>query len=64
MNDVTRKLTAGAFAAVLALGVGACSDEDDDGASTDEEVGEIDDAVDEGTDEIQEEINEGQQEVE
>lgn len=64
MNVMPRKLIAGAFAVFLALGLGACGDEDGDGATTDEEVGQIDDAVDEGADQIQDEIDEGQREAE
>ncbi len=64
MRVTTRKLTAGLFAAVLALGLGACTDEDNDGASTDEEVGNVDDAVEQGADEVQEEVNQGQREAE
>lgn len=63
MRDTTRKLTAGLFAATLALGLGACSDEDGDGARTDEEVGEVDDAVDQGADEVQEEVDQGADEI-
>ena len=59
MRDVTRKFTAGLFAATLAFGFGACADEDGDGARSDEEVGEIDDAVDRGADEVQEEVDQG-----
>ncbi len=64
MRTATGKLTAGLFAATLALGLGACSDEDNDGATTDEEVNQVDDAVDSGASEVQEEVDQGQQEAE
>ncbi len=64
MRDTSRKLTAGLFAAVLALGLSACTDEDSDGATTDEKVGNVDDAVDQGADEVQQEVHEGQHQAE
>lgn len=64
MADITRKISGVLVAATLAFGVGACADEDADGARSDEEVGEVDDAVDQGADEVQEEVDEGQREVE
>jgi hypothetical protein len=50
--------------AALALGGAACSDEDGDGATTDEEVGEIEERVSEGADQVEEEIDQGQEEAE
>jgi hypothetical protein len=52
-----------AIAAALALGGAACSDEDGDGATTDEEVGELDERVDEGADQLQEEVEQGDEEA-
>ena len=49
-----RKLLAALFAAGLLLSPIACSDEDGDGATTDEEVDELDQEVDEGTNEAEE----------
>lgn len=64
MYRTPRRITAIAFAATLAVGGAACSDEDGDGATTDEEIGELDDQVDEGGEEIEEEVEEGENEVE
>jgi hypothetical protein len=50
--------------AALALGGVACSDEDGDGATTDEEVGEIEERVSEGADQVEEEVEQGQEEAE
>lgn len=48
-----RKLIAAGLVAAMPLTVAACADEDDDGAVTDEEVGELDEEVDEGVDEVE-----------
>ncbi len=63
MGDLTRTFAAGALTAGLVLGGAACSDEDGDGATTDEEVGELDDTVDDTGDQLQEEVEEGSEEV-
>lgn len=63
MHRAARPFAAAALAATLALGGVACSDEDGDGATTDEEIGELDQNVDEGTDQLQEEVEEGQEEI-
>ena len=64
MIHLTRTVTVGALAAVLALGGVACgNDEDGDGATTDEEVGELDENVDEGADQLEEEVDQGSEEV-
>ena len=64
MTQRTRTWGAAAMVAALALGGAACSDEDGDGATTDEEVGEIEERVSEGADQVQEEIDQGQEEAE
>lgn len=65
MIHLTRTVTVGALAAALALGGVACgNDEDGDGATTDEEVGEIDEGVEDTGDELEEEVDEGGEEVE
>ena len=46
--EILRKLLATLFAASLLLVPAACSDEDGDGATTDEEVDELDQEIDEG----------------
>jgi hypothetical protein len=52
----TTRLSAVAVTAVLAFGGVACSDEDGDGATTDEEVDNLEQEVDEGADQVEEEI--------
>ncbi len=54
------------LAALLAFGVSvaACSDEDGDGAVTDEEIDQIDEELEDLGDDIEEEIDEGTAEVE
>lgn len=62
--SMTRKFAAAGIVTVLAFGGVACSDEDGDGATTDEEVGEIQDKAEDTGDQIQEEVDEGQNEAE
>jgi uncharacterized membrane protein YukC len=75
MRTPTRYAAAGGLALVLALGGVACSDEDGDGATTDEEVDQIDetledvgndldDAATDAEDRIQQETEAGEDEVE
>ena len=64
MTQRARTWGAAAMVAALALGGAACSDEDGDGATTDEEVGEIEERVSEGADQVEEEIDQGQEEAE
>lgn len=55
-----------ATAAILTIGLGglaACSDEDGDGAVTDEEFGEIDQELEDLSDDVQEEVDEITDEV-
>ncbi|CAN5666738.1 hypothetical protein BH20ACT1_BH20ACT1_01790 [soil metagenome] len=58
MRSLRDKLTAGAVVTVLAFGAVACSDEDGDGATTDEEIDGAEDQVDEGVDQLEEEVDE------
>ena len=61
------RTTAFLTAAIMAVGMGglaACSDEDGDGAVTDEEIGEIDETVEDLGDQVEEEVDEGTEEVE
>lgn len=58
-----RKKTAIALVALMPFSVAACDDEDDDGAVTDEEVGELDDAAEEGAEELGDELEEGADEI-
>lgn len=62
MNTTTKKMTAAAFAALLALGATACTDEDNDGSTTNEETGEVEENVDKGADELDQQIDEGAEE--
>ena len=61
---MTRRITALSFAALLALTGAACSDEDGDGAETDEEVDQVDEQLEDTGDDVEEELDEGQDEVE
>lgn len=63
MNTTTRRITALAAVAILGLTGAACSDEDGDGATTDEEVGEIDESVDGAGDQLETEVEEGENEA-
>ena len=53
-----------ALAATLLLAPVACSDEDGDGATTDEEVDQIDEGAEDVGDDVNEEVDEGAEEVE
>jgi len=64
MTKRIRRAAALVMTATLALGSAACSDEDGDGANTDEEVGEIDDTAEDVGEELGEEIEEGEEEAE
>ena len=57
----TRRIALTALAALVLPFAGACSDEDGDGASTDEEIQDVRDATNEAEDEVEQEI-EGQDE--
>ena len=43
--------------AVLSLAFAGCSDEDGDGATTDEEIQDVEDGVDEAGDQVEEELD-------
>lgn len=62
MNTPTKKMTAAAFAALLALGGTACNDEDNDGSTTNEETEQLEENVDQGADEVEQQVNEGAEE--
>lgn len=55
--------TAGLFG-LGSLGLAACSDEDGDGARTDEEIGELEDTGEDVGNELEQEVDEGQEEME
>ncbi len=50
------------FALIVVFGATACSDEDGDGETTDEEQQQIEDGVDKAGDEIEQQIDEGAEE--
>ena len=58
------RLAAGAVAAVLAFAPAACSDEDGDGAVTDEEVDELEETGEDAGNELEQEVEEGGNETE
>ena len=58
-----RRLAVSILVAVCALSGVACSDEDGDGAVTDEEAGEIEETIDSLGSEIEEEIDRGAEET-
>ncbi len=62
LSTTLRRVLGIIFAATLVFGAAACSDEDGDGATTDEETDQITDDVDDGTDEIQQQVDEGAEE--
>jgi hypothetical protein len=62
MDTPAKKMTAAAFAAVLALGGTACTDENDDGSSVDEETEQLEENVDQGADEVEQQLDEGAEE--
>ena len=61
MTATTRRITAAAFVATLALGGAACADEDGDGATTDEELQDVEDGAEDVGNQVEEEV-EGQDE--
>ena len=63
MNRI-RRASALAAVASLALVGAACSDEDGDGADTDEEIEQLDETGEDVGNEIEEEVDEGADEVE
>lgn len=64
MAPLARKAAAATFtAALLVGGLTACSDEDGDGARTDEEIGELEDTGSDIGNELEQEVDEGQEEL-
>ena len=61
--EMLRKFLAALFAASLLLVPAACSDEDGDGATTDEEVDELDEGSEDVGNELEEEVDQGSDEV-
>ena len=61
----TKKILATSIAGLIILGgsVTACSDEDGDGAVTDEEVDSAEEKGQDAKDEVEEEIDEGEDEI-
>jgi hypothetical protein len=61
----TKKLIATSIAGLIILGgsITACSDEDGDGAVTDEEVDSAEEKGQDAKDEVEEEIDEGEDEI-
>lgn len=59
-----RKNLAIGLVALMPLSLAACSDEDNDGAVTDEEVDQIDETLEEGANEVAEELEQGAEETE
>lgn len=54
----TSRVAAASFAAIIGLGgLAACSDEDGDGGTTDEEIQDGEDMLDDAGDELEEEID-------
>ena len=65
MASLARKATAATFTAALLLGgLTACSDEDGDGARTDEEIGELEDTGEDIGNQIEQEVDKGEEEME
>jgi hypothetical protein len=62
--EILRKLFAALFALSLVLIPAACSDEDGDGATTDEEIDELDEGSEDVGNELEEEVDEGTNEAE
>lgn len=57
MPRIARSIAGGVLAGTLFLVAPACSDEDGDGATTDEELEDVENRVDDAGEEIQEEID-------
>jgi hypothetical protein len=60
---LTRKFLAGMLGLSVVLFPVACSDEDNDGSTTDEEVDQLDEKSEDVGDELEEEVDEGRDEV-
>ena len=59
-----RRITAITAVAVLGLTGAACSDEDGDGATTDEEVDQVDEGTEDMGNQLEEEVQQGEEEAE
>ena len=64
MKTMNRRIAAIAAVAVLGLGGAACSDEDGDGATTDEEVDQVDESTEDMGDQLEDEVDQGGEEAE
>ena len=62
-RTVMRTVAAGGIAGVLLLGAAACSDEDGDGDTADEETEELEDRTRDAGDEVEEQVDEGAEET-
>ena len=62
-RTVMRTVAAGGLAGVLLLGAPACSDEDGDGNTADEETQEVEDRARDAGDEVEEQLDEGAEET-
>jgi hypothetical protein len=60
---IGRRVTALAAVAIIGFTGAACSDEDGDGASTDEEVDQLDENLEDAGDDVQDEVDAGEDEV-
>ena len=61
-STFARRVAAGAFAGLLLIGGVACSDEDKDGNTADEEIDEVEDKGRDAGNEVEEQIDEGAEE--
>ena len=61
---MNRRIAALSAVAILGLGGAACSDEDGDGATTDEEVDQIDEGAEDTGEQLEEEVDQGEEEAE
>ncbi len=61
-RTITRTLAAGGLAGLLLVGAPACSDEDGDGNTADEETEEMEDRARDAGDEVQDQVDEGAEE--
>ena len=58
-RTMKRTVAAGGLAALLLVGAPACSDEDGDGDSADEETEQLEDRARDAGDEVEEQVDEG-----
>ena len=62
-RTITRAVAAGGIAGLLLVGAPACSDEDGDGNTADEESEELEDRTRDAGDEVEEQVDEGAEET-